>query len=229
MSKTSSGLSRWLRTERRIPHVLDGFSGSRCCWNKCQTHQAPSSKFRSVAATALPHHLRLRRHSNRDVTSQYFPMKACVAKQLTVRSGKIQGCFLADESNVCVCAWTWRICLCIEPIRNPPPPLAHTFRMENSLLEAQGSSGRADCVCSASTGGYLGFVLNIDEAARSWSQPFVSPPSHKDWSLHIAPAKSPHCVRAIVCVHIHEQGALSKPAACLNGQHLGLRLNLSII
>lgn len=132
-----AGLSRWLRTERRILHVLDGFSGSGCCWDKSQTHQAPSSKFCSVAATALPHHLSYRRHSDRDVTSQYFPTKACVAKQLTVRSGKIQGCFLADESDVCVCVDVENL---FEPIRNPPPPSVHTFHMENWLLKAQGSS-----------------------------------------------------------------------------------------
>lgn len=53
------------------------------------------------------HRLSYRYHSNRDVTSQYFPMKACVAKQLAVCSGKIQGCFLADESYICVC-----LCVC---------------------------------------------------------------------------------------------------------------------
>lgn len=70
------------------------------------------------------HRLSYRYHSNRDVTSQYFPMKACVAKQLAVRSGKIQGCFLADESYICVCLCVcmWRNCLCCELNRNPIPP-----------------------------------------------------------------------------------------------------------
>lgn len=41
--------------------------------------QTPGSKFCGVAAATLPHHLSYRHHSRRDVTSQYFPMKAAVA------------------------------------------------------------------------------------------------------------------------------------------------------
>lgn len=128
------------------------------------------------------------------MTSQYFPMKVCVAKQLTVCSGKIQGYFLADERDVCFMC-VWRSCWCIESAREP---LVHYIH-KNHPWQFMGKLGlhihmRAFCLIKND------FVRLLGKKQDRKVGAFLSVLSHKNRSHHENPPHRPRCVRMLVCV-----------------------------
>lgn len=83
MTKREYSLSRWLREKKKEFFVFWAVSvvddAAETNVRHITDFQTPGSKFCCVAAATLPHHVSYRHHSSRDVTSQYFPMKAAVA------------------------------------------------------------------------------------------------------------------------------------------------------
>ncbi len=106
--------------------------------------------------------------------------------------------WLMREMCVCVCVCGESV-YALSPLRILLHPWCINFICKTHYLKHTFTSWLRLQLkwCPASTSGHLGFVLNVDEATRLRSQPFLWPSSHKNLHIRVVCPKCPHCVSII--------------------------------